>query len=71
MDCGVRWHPDLRLARTLAVYPGRRHRRHYFIAIYLAICLLNANDLKVQNATWSADGYLVANLVAQQGIAYR
>jgi hypothetical protein len=34
------------------------------------ICLLNANDLKVQNAPWSADGYLVANPVAQQGLAY-
>ena len=35
-----------------------------------AICLLNANDMKVQNATWSADGHLVANPVAQQGLAY-
>jgi hypothetical protein len=48
-------------------------RRHSFIAICLllsALCLLNANDLKVQNATWSADGYLVASPVTQQGLTH-
>jgi hypothetical protein len=34
------------------------------------IYLPNANDLKMQNAIWSADSYLIANSMAQQSLAH-